>query len=77
MGEGSSTDVGLGRRKKLMAIDRSIHAWPKEFSYELDELSAPAPLQLFWEMQDGARPRVRSVSDERLPKFDSDRQTAA
>ena len=60
-----------------MAIDRSINAWPKEFSYEIDELIEPAlcPIRL----EAPSETRLLSPGGSQEPKSETgfDHQTAA
>jgi hypothetical protein len=69
---------GLGRGDKRMAIDRSNHPWPDDFSYELDELLPDAALpRLMMQMQDEKKGPIKTVGITRAPKFISDDETAA
>jgi hypothetical protein len=63
--------------KKLMAIDRSANAWPKEFSYELDEALDGTLSSVIVEAQSETRVHIRSISGEREYEPGFDRQTAA
>jgi len=59
-----------------MAIDRSNHPWPEDFSYELDELHEAALYQVILDVQNESRAQIRSVG-ERAFEFGSDGRTAA
>ncbi len=75
---GSSTNVRVGPGDKRMAIDRSNHPWPDDFSYELDELLPDAALpRLMMQMQDEKKGPIKTVGITRAPEFISDDENAA
>lgn len=60
-----------------MAIDRSINAWPKDFSYEIDEIIEPALYPMILEAQSETRLHSPSSSQERKSETGFDHRTAA
>jgi hypothetical protein len=69
--------VQVGPGDKVMAIDRSNHPWPEDFSYELDELPDAALPRLMMQMQDEKKGPIKTVGITRAPEFISDNETAA
>ena len=60
-----------------MAIDRSINAWPKDFSYEIDEVIEPALYSMILEAQSETGLHSPSSSQERESEPGLDHRAAA